>query len=94
MTLLYVIFPCVFATFPYGLSGQVWYLIVSIPDLCLLPYFYASSVDPDHTATDSVDPIQERSDQGLCCMHFKNTLDTFYHTEIGPYMNMFAYSGK
>ena len=22
--------------------GQVWYLIVSIPDLCLLPYFVVS----------------------------------------------------
>ena len=26
-------------TFPYGVSGQVWYLIASIPDLCLLLYF-------------------------------------------------------
>ena len=34
-----VIFSCVFVTFPYGVPGQVWYLIVSIPDLCLLLYF-------------------------------------------------------
>ena len=27
-----------FVTFPYGVLGQVWYLIASIPDLCLLPY--------------------------------------------------------
>ena len=27
---------CVFVTFPYGILGQVWYLIVSIPDLLLL----------------------------------------------------------
>ena len=27
---------CVFVTFPYGILGQVWYLIVSIPDLCQL----------------------------------------------------------
>ena len=33
-------FPCVIVTFPYGVSGKVWYLIVSIPDLCLLLYFY------------------------------------------------------
>ena len=26
--------------FPYGVSGKVWYLIVSIPDICLLLYFY------------------------------------------------------
>ena len=27
-----------FVTFPCGVLGQVWYFIVSIPDLCLLPY--------------------------------------------------------
>ena len=26
--------------FPIGILGQVWYLIVSIPDLCTLTYFY------------------------------------------------------
>ena len=30
---------CVLVTFPYGVLGQVWYLIESIPDLCLLSYF-------------------------------------------------------
>ena len=28
-----------FFTLPYGVYGQVWYLSVSIPDLCLLHYF-------------------------------------------------------
>ena len=28
-----------FITFPFGVLGQVLYLIVSIPDLCLLPNF-------------------------------------------------------
>ena len=28
-------FSCAFATFPYGVPGQVLYLIVSIPDPCL-----------------------------------------------------------
>ena len=32
-------FNCVFVTFPCGILGQVWYLIVSIPDLCRLSYF-------------------------------------------------------
>ena len=27
-----------FVTFPCGVLGQVWYLIVPIPDLCLLTY--------------------------------------------------------
>ena len=28
-----------FCHFPIGILGQVWYLIVSIPDLCTLNYF-------------------------------------------------------
>ena len=40
LTLLYVVFYCVFVTFPYGDLGMVWYLIVSLPDLCLLSYIY------------------------------------------------------
>ena len=38
LALLYVIF-CVFITFPCGVRGQAWYLIVSIPGICHLPYF-------------------------------------------------------
>ena len=37
--LLYVMRSCVLVTFPYSVLGQVWYVIVSIPDLCFLPYF-------------------------------------------------------
>ena len=33
LVLFYVMFSCVFVTFPYGVLGQVLYLIVSIPDL-------------------------------------------------------------
>ena len=40
LALLCIVFSCVFVTFPYGVLGQVWYLIVSIPDLCLPLYFY------------------------------------------------------
>ena len=29
---------CDFVTFPFGIVGQVWYLIVSIPNLCHLSY--------------------------------------------------------
>ena len=32
------VFLC-FVTFQLGIPGQVWYSIVSFPDLCLLPYF-------------------------------------------------------
>ena len=42
LALLYitVVFFLCFVTFPYGASGKVWYLIVSIPDLCFPFYFY------------------------------------------------------
>ena len=32
-------FYCDFDTFPFGILGKVWYLIVSIPDPCFLSYF-------------------------------------------------------
>ena len=35
-----MVFNCVFVTFPCGILGQVWYYIISIPDLCRLSYFY------------------------------------------------------
>ena len=37
--LLFVMSNCDFVTFQYGILGQVWYLIVLIPALCLLSYF-------------------------------------------------------
>ena len=37
---LYMLFYCAFVTFPCGVLGQVWCLIVSVPDLCLLSYFH------------------------------------------------------
>ena len=41
--LLCVMFSCVLVTFPYGVLAQVWwYLILSIPDLCLLTFIQCS----------------------------------------------------
>ena len=34
-----VVSSCEFVTFPLVILGQVWHLIVSIPDLCALTYF-------------------------------------------------------
>ena len=31
---------CIFVTFPCGILGQVWNLILSFPDLCLLLTFF------------------------------------------------------
>ena len=39
-SLLFVMSNCYFVTFQCGILGQVWYLIVLIPDLCHLSYFY------------------------------------------------------
>ena len=46
----FMMFNCLFATFPCGVLGQVWCLIVSIPYHC--PFYYFSSIhmyDPDMT---------------------------------------------
>ena len=38
--LSFVVYNCEFVIFPcIGILGQVWYLVVSIPDLCTLTYF-------------------------------------------------------
>ena len=46
LTLLFVMCPCAFVTFLYDVSGQVWYLNVSIPDLCLLLWLKVAVVFP------------------------------------------------
>ena len=38
--LSFVMFNCVFVILPCGILGQVWFLIVLIPDLCYRSYFY------------------------------------------------------
>ena len=40
LALLYVMFSCAFVTFPYDVLGQLWYLIVGIPECCRLSYFH------------------------------------------------------
>ena len=41
--LSFVMFNSVFDTFQCGILGQVWYLIVSIPDHCCLSYFLTTT---------------------------------------------------
>ena len=43
--LSFVMFNSVFVNFPCGILGQVWYLIVSIPDICRLSYFDKTNID-------------------------------------------------
>ena len=35
----------ILSKFPIGILGQVWYLIVSIPDLCTLTYFVNKGIE-------------------------------------------------
>ena len=50
--LLFVMFNCVFVTFPCGILGQVWYFIVSVPDLYRLWYFdWESKCESGRTST-------------------------------------------
>ena len=44
--LFFVMFDCVFVTFSCGILIQVWYLIVSIPDLCRLSFFVKIYIVP------------------------------------------------
>ena len=39
LSCVWCMYSCVFVTFPNGFLGQVWYLTVSILDLCLPNYF-------------------------------------------------------
>ena len=51
---------CIFVTFPFGILGQVWHLIVSFPDLCRLSYFVRASnvLTKVHVRTGSSEPLQ------------------------------------
>ena len=49
LALVYDVY-CDFVPFPFGIVGQVWYLIVSIPDPCCLSYF-------DHSVCKRVDKM-------------------------------------
>ena len=49
LVLLCVMLPYLYATFPYGVSGQVWYMILLILDLCLL-FFHFMSMVSYHTS--------------------------------------------
>ena len=43
--LSFVVLNCVIVAFPFGILGQVWYLIVLIPDLCPLSYFHTVRIE-------------------------------------------------
>ena len=52
--LLLVMFILFFLTVPCGILGQMWYLIVSFPDLCRLSYFISKTVLEFKTKIDNI----------------------------------------
>ena len=48
--LSFVVLNCAVVSFPFGILGQVWYLIVSIANLCPLSYFH-TTVNPLYNDT-------------------------------------------
>ena len=73
-----------FVTFLCGILGQVWYLIVSFPDLCRLSYFLqpAKFTKNDFINTEQV--CRYRRD-----LMFTTTNIRFVHPEIGHGMTRF-----
>ena len=54
LVFLFVMFYCVIVNFPYGVLGQVLYLIILISDLCLLSDFTNCVVCKDHDSSSFV----------------------------------------
>ena len=53
---------CIFVIFPCGILDQVWYLIVSFPDLCRLSYFESARSENDRPYFKNSDIANEN-----CC---------------------------
>ena len=82
----------VFVTFPCGILGQVWYLIVSFPDLCLLSYFGMGfdllSIPPFGSTHDykelEVHKNDIRKDYAKCIENYKTNFMEIYVITCGP----------
>ena len=82
----------VFVTFPCGILGQVWYLIVSFPDLCLLSYFGMGfdllSIPPFGSAHDykelEVHKNDIRKDYDKCIENYKTNFMEMNVIICGP----------
>ena len=59
--LSFVVSSCEFATFRVGILGQVWFLIVLIPDLCTLTYFNCDSLKYTCKTIENVNKIADNS---------------------------------
>ena len=74
-----------FVTVPYGTLGQVWYLIVLIPDLCRLSYFYdVLSDDKQAIIIDSFNTTSGYLDDNLNInnIYFDNMVSQIFSAEL------------
>ena len=71
----------VYCEFPIGILGQVWYLIVSIPDLCTLTYFVLLLINDKMSTTFITRIIQHLSfEYGV--IYFQYLMLLFAHFQI------------
>ena len=65
--------------FPIGILGQVWYLIVSIPDLCNLTYFYIQHVNANECPMIF---IVQYNNQNVSCHGYRDKLSCLKSTGV------------
>ena len=85
LALLHVMFSCIFVTFPYGVLGQVWYLIVSIPDLCLPSYLYYYAFLRMRAMPDVQTHPTLISCDGSCTIRLTEESTLAYLSEVGTF---------
>ena len=69
---------CVFVTFPCGILGQLLNLIVSIPDLCQLSYFYYFCEQQRRSSTDSSAQSDRRPNNAREPLYSKGAVITWW----------------
>ena len=81
MALLCVVFSCVLSLSLTGVSDQVWYLIVLIPDFCH-PLFFVLQTDVIVNITTSASTLSGTISEGLCLKAKAFDLNKEYKTEV------------
>ena len=87
--LFFMMFNCVSVTVPCGILGQMWYLIVLIPDLCCLPYLIHSEM-PLHYTICSFTATLNRHKGGLFSLLRALLLDQLFDLILYVPVNNFS----
>ena len=73
--------------FPIGILGQVWYLIESIPDLCILTYFKTTAIHTQNIFIPKTKRIQNTKVLDWT-LHLHETLYNWPKSQILPHHQM------